>query len=143
MNGRDFLATAGRLAGGSEEPDWRSAASRAYYACFHVARDLLSALRFVAPRADRAHDYLYFRLNNCGHGGVQRTARRLHDLRSLRNRADYDLRQPFVAIVAAGAVATAASILQTLDGLTPAELTQITDAMKVYEQQIGDVTWRP
>jgi uncharacterized protein (UPF0332 family) len=64
MNGRDFLPAARRMATSSDEADWRSAASRAYYAAFHAARDLLSALRFRTPRADRAHNYLYARLNN-------------------------------------------------------------------------------
>jgi hypothetical protein len=41
------------------------------------------------------------------------------------------------------AVSDAESILQILDGLTPTKRTQITDAMKLYEQQIGDVTWKP
>jgi uncharacterized protein (UPF0332 family) len=56
MTGRDFLSTARRLAGSGNKSDWRSAVSRAYYAAFHVARDLLAGLRFQPPRADRAHD---------------------------------------------------------------------------------------
>ena len=31
----------------------------------------------------------------------------------------------------------------TVDALTPADRTQITDAMKAYERHIGDVTWHP
>lgn len=80
MNGRDFLKSARRLAGGSEEADWRSAASRAYYAAFHAARELLTSLRFRTPRADRAHNYLYVRLNNCGEPSVRRAADLLHEL---------------------------------------------------------------
>src|SRR5437899_8019069 len=97
MNGRDFLPTARRLAGSADEADWRSAASRAYYAAFHAARDLLAALRFRTPRADRAHNYLYVRFNNCGAPAVERAASRLHDLRNLRNVADYDVGPPFQA----------------------------------------------
>jgi uncharacterized protein (UPF0332 family) len=41
MTGRDFLALAMQLAGGGSEAEWRSATSRAYYAAFHVARELL------------------------------------------------------------------------------------------------------
>jgi hypothetical protein len=104
---------------------------------------LLAALRFRVPRADRAHDYLYHRLNNCGVPAVRQAADLLLDLRRLRNGADYDVRAPFPASQAADAVADAEPILQTFDALTPAEQTQITDAMKVYEQQIGDVTWHP
>src|SRR5438874_84346 len=101
MNGRDFLQAARRMAGSTEESDWRSATSRAYYAAFHVARDLLAALRFRTPRADRAHNYLYVRLNNCGEATVERAASQLRDLRTVRNEADYDIRSSFSAQVAA------------------------------------------
>jgi uncharacterized protein (UPF0332 family) len=143
MNGRDFLPAARRLANGADEADWRSAASRAYYAAFHAARDLLTDLRFRAPRADRAHNYLYARLNNCGAPLVRRAANLLTDLRTLRNVADYDVRQPFAARQASASVTDTEEILRILDALTPAERVQVTDAMKVYEQQIGDVTWKP
>lgn len=139
MNGRDFLPTARRLAGGRDEADWRSAASRAYYA----ARDLLTAFHFTTPRADHAHEYLYRRLNNCGERAVQDAADQLLDLRRLRNRADYDMRSPFLVSHATDAVADADQILQTFDALTLAERSRITDAIKDYERQIGDVTWRP
>ena len=119
----------------------RSAVSRAYYAAFHATRVVLRGLGFVVPRADRAHEYLYRRLNNCGLGPVVDAGRLLHALRSLRNKADDDVDAPFPA--AASAIADAESILQTLDALTAAERTQITDAMKRYEQQLGDVTWVP
>jgi uncharacterized protein (UPF0332 family) len=48
---RRFLAVAQRLAEGSDEADWRSAISRAYYAAFHVGRDLLHQQR-VSPAAN-------------------------------------------------------------------------------------------
>lgn len=143
MNGRDFLDTARHLASQGGEADGRSAVSRAYYAAFHAARDLLAALRFQTPRADRAHNYLYVRLNNCGDSRVGTAAFLLQKLRGLRNQADYDVGRPFIPADATKAIADAERILQTLDVLTPAERTQITDAMKLYEQQISDVTWQP
>jgi uncharacterized protein (UPF0332 family) len=143
MNGRDFLPLARQLLGIGGEPARRSAVSRAYYAAFHVARDLLTDLGFTTPRADRAHEYLYRRLNNGGLAAVRVAANQLHDLRSQRNRADYDMPVPFSAALAAGQVAAAEYVVQTLDALTAAERTQLTDAMKLYEQQIGDVTWAP
>src|SRR5438477_485799 len=42
MNWRDFLSLAARLAADVTEADWRAAVSRAYYAAFHVARQLLT-----------------------------------------------------------------------------------------------------
>src|SRR3954471_9859521 len=93
----------------------------AYYAAFHVARDLLTALGFQTPRADRAHNYLYVRLNNCSDPRVEHAAFLLNKLRGLRNHADYDVHLPFVRADVAKTIADADRILQTLDGLTPAE----------------------
>src|SRR5206468_7212368 len=90
MNWRDLLLLAARLAAGTTEADWRTAISRAYYAAFHVARRLLADLNFTVPRADRAHQYLAFRLSNCGESAVEQAGRDLETLRRLRNRADYD-----------------------------------------------------
>jgi uncharacterized protein (UPF0332 family) len=143
MNGRDFLDTARYLVARGGESDGRSGASRAYYSAFHAARDLLTALRFRTPRADRAHNYLYVRLNNCGDARIQYAAFLLNKLRGLRNEADYDVHQPFKLTDANKTIADADRILQALDGLTPTDHIQITSAMKLYEQGIGDVTWRP
>ncbi len=85
MTGSDFLPLATQLAAAATEPEWRTAISRAYYAAFHVARQLLEELGFRVPWADRAHAYLTMRLNNCGEGPVQQAASSLHSLRSLRN----------------------------------------------------------
>src|SRR5436309_11372371 len=87
MNWRDFVSLAARLAANATEADWRSAVSRAYYAAFHIARRLLADLNFTVPRADRAHQYLVFRLSNCGEPTVEQAGRDLETLRRLRNRA--------------------------------------------------------
>jgi len=143
MNGRDFLDTARSWAGRGREADERSAVSRAYYACFHVARDFLAALRFRTPRADRAHNYLYVRLNNCGLRHVEGAAIRLDILRGLRNQADYDLHRPLSSSAAPDSIADAEFVIRTLDALSPQERTHISAAMRQYEQKIGDVTWQP
>src|SRR5205807_1980650 len=64
MNPQEFLALARSLAAGGTEAAWRSAVSRAYYAAFHVARELFGALRFTVPYGDQAHRYLTLRLSN-------------------------------------------------------------------------------
>ncbi len=71
MNFRDFLTVAATLAAGSTEADWRSSISRAYYAAFHVACDLLRDLHFTVPNSERAHAYLWLRLSNSGHSDVR------------------------------------------------------------------------
>jgi uncharacterized protein (UPF0332 family) len=145
MNWRDFLPLATRLAAGTTEADWRTAVSRAYYAAFHVARRLLADLRFTVPRADRAHQYLVFRLSNSGEAAVEQAGRDLETLRRLRNRADYDETPVLPQPQASAAVQIAEGIIQALDaaGQDPAR-TRVRDTMIVYERDVlRDVTWQP
>ena len=145
MNWRDFLLLATRLAAAGTEADWRSAVSRAYYAAFHVARTLLAGWNFVVPRADRAHQYLVFRLSNSGEPAVEQSGRDLETLRRLRNRADYDEKPALTQPQANAAVQLAANIIQVLDAahLNPA-YTRVRDSMVAYERDVlHDVTWQP
>jgi uncharacterized protein (UPF0332 family) len=144
MTGHDFLPLASRLAAGSTEADWRTAVSRAYYAAFHVARQLLQDLRFRVPQADQAHRHLWLRLSNCGDPQVEQAGADLNVLRRNRNRADYELNLFFRQAEAYGHLRAAEQIIQVLDGLSPSVRTQITDAMKLYERVVlRDVTWQP
>src|SRR5262245_63126116 len=115
MNWRDFLVLAAGLATGTTEADWRTAVSRAYYAAFHVARRLFADLNFTVPRADRAHQYLVFRLSNCGESAVEQAGHDLDTLRRFRNRADYDDVPAVTQPQAAAAVRLAEGIIQVLD----------------------------
>ena len=142
---RDFLLLATRLATGAAEADWRTAVSRAYYAAFHVARRLFADWNFTVPRADRAHQYLVFRLSNSGESAVEQAGRDLETLRRLRNRADYDDVPAITQPQAAAAVQLAEGIIQVLDAARqePAR-TQMRDVMIVYERDVlQDVTWKP
>jgi len=145
MNPRALLEVANDLAAGAREADWRSAASRAYYAVFHVARLLLRRCGFVVPRAEQAHAYVWLRLSNCGHPAVRKAGADLSDLRSERNAADYDLDPPFPQTAAISAVQTADDIIKLLDQVPtlPHVQQQITDAIRLYERDVlGQVTWR-
>jgi len=144
MNGREFLAVAKGLLGVGTEAAWRSAVSRAYYAVFHAARELLDDLGFAVPRGDRAHGHLWLRLSNCGDRQVQDAGREMNDLRRGRNRADYDVNAPLSSFTAAALVADAEQIIKTLDAVAEPTRTQITDTMKIYERNVlQDVTWHP
>jgi uncharacterized protein (UPF0332 family) len=145
MTGSDFLPLANRLAAASSEAEWRTAISRAYYAAFHVARQLLEELGFRVPWADRAHAYLTMRLNNCGDAQIQHAASNLHSLRSLRNQADYDLQRPIRQSVALAQSQISQQIIQTLVlGRQQPVRTAITDAMRIYERDVlRDDTWQP
>jgi uncharacterized protein (UPF0332 family) len=145
MNWRDFLLLAARLAAGTTEADWRTALSRAYYAAFHVGRRLFADWGFTVPRADRAHQYLVFRLSTRGEAVVEQAGRDLETLRRLRNRADYDEVPALTQPQATAAVQVAEAIIQVLDAARqePAR-TRIRDAMIVYERDVlHDVTWQP
>ncbi len=145
MNFRDFLSRADTLAKGSTEAEWRTACSRAYYAAFHVARQLLLALGFRVPQADRAHGYLWLRLSNAGVFQVQKAGRQLNDLRRERNWADYDERRTITRATADQNVRLAEEVIQALDAATIEPIrTRITDAMKIYGRDVlKDVTWHP
>jgi uncharacterized protein (UPF0332 family) len=144
MNGRDFLPVARILATQATEAAWRSALSRAYYAAFHVARELMETLGFAVPKADAAHKHMAWRLSNCGDAQVEDMGRKLDILRGDRNSADYDLRHAVPQALAQQRITVAEQIIQTLDALAGPTLTRITDAMKIYERDVlQNVTWRP
>jgi len=145
MKGRDFLTLANTLASGTTEAEWRSAVSRAYYAAFHVARELFESLGFQVPRSERAHNYLTIRLQNCGVAQVQSAGRNLDQLRGDRNFADYEVRKPFWHKNSAAQVQSAVLVIQILDAAkNEPTRTQITDGMKLYEQTVlRVVTWKP
>src|SRR5206468_203033 len=90
ITSEDYLLLAESLVQTGDEEDWRTAVSRAYYAAFHVARELLLNLNFAVPRAAQAHSYLWLRLSNCGDAQIQYAGADLDDLHRRRNQADYD-----------------------------------------------------
>jgi uncharacterized protein (UPF0332 family) len=143
--GKDFLTLAETLITGAGEVEWRSAVSRAYYAAFHEARQLLGSLGFVVPRGDQAHAYLWLRLSNGGELQIQLAGNELNRLRRERNRADYAVDQTVAHADALLQVQAARRIIQTLDaGKAEPTRTQITDAMKIYERDVlCHVTWHP
>jgi uncharacterized protein (UPF0332 family) len=146
MKPQEFLEVADEWVAGIREAEWRSAVTRAYYAAFHVARDLLQRCGFVVPQGEQAHAYLWLSLSNSNHPDVKLAGGDLNYLRSLRNRADYDLDQPFPHTVAVGQVQAADEIIKLFDAIptTPTVQAQITTAIKDYEQRVlGQNTWQP
>jgi hypothetical protein len=146
MDPRNFLDVAFDLAGEFREADWRSAVSRAYYAAFHVAGQLLQRCSFVVPQGDQAHGFSWIRLANCGDTSGQQAGNELRRLRGARNRADYALAQPFTQMYALDFTRVAEHIIRSLDRIaaSPTLLNQVTDTMRVYERDVlGEVTWQP
>jgi uncharacterized protein (UPF0332 family) len=145
MDPLEFLRLAAILAQGKTEVEWRSAIGRAYYAAFHIARQLLLQLGFAVPRADRAHAYLWLRLSHAGDTGIEQAGSDLNGLRGDRNWADYDLKRRRAQAFSQGCVQVANDIIGQLKRAHQEPLrTQIADAMKIYERDVlKDVTWHP
>lgn len=146
MNPRAFLELADEEAAGFREVDWRSAATGAYFAAFHVARNLLRQCGFGVPQAEGAHSYLWLRLANSGHLDLLEAGRKLRDLRRYRNLAHYEIDSFFSNDLALVCVRSADEIIQILEAAIgmPLVRTQITDAMRVYERDVlRQVTWQP
>jgi hypothetical protein len=88
MQWGEFQDTAGRLARGATEGDWRSAISRAYYAVFHCFHKFLLSNGLDVGRGSQSHFNLYSGLLNCGFPGVAAVASRIDSLRAHRVWAD-------------------------------------------------------
>lgn len=140
---RDFLNVAIRLCLAGTEADWRTAASRAYFAAFHGARTLLTAMGFEVPRGDQAHAYLWRRLESCGAQRVGEAGSLLSELRTYRNRADYDLTTDFTLRDAKYAVEAADDVIRTLNQLTADERSAAVATIQTYERDVlHETTWR-
>ena len=140
----DLLTLAEKLVQSTEETEWRSAVSRAYYAAFHGARNLMRDLKFRVPRAGVAHAYLWMRLANCGDATIAMAGNDLNDLQSWRNEADYDLDHDLNQQDAIGCVRSARLILQRLaSGHSDPVRSQITAGIRDYERNVlRAVTWQ-
>jgi uncharacterized protein (UPF0332 family) len=146
MDPHDYLEVAWSFLEGDREAEWRSAVSRAYYAAFHVARQLLAQCGFAVPRADQAHAYLWLRLSNASHPDVQNAGAQLSFLRQERNKADYNLEHSLDQASAIDRTQMAADIVELLDAVAKDGTVRahITDAMKIYERDVlREVTWSP
>jgi uncharacterized protein (UPF0332 family) len=145
MTGRDFLDVAFDLLAGSREADWRSATSRAYYAGFHCARELLLSWGFSVPISEQAHAYLWRRLSNCGHPDIREAGLRMYQLRGTRNWADYDLHHPLRQSEATVVVESVEAILDLLDEMSslPHIQMEIIEAIKKYERDVlREQSWK-
>jgi uncharacterized protein (UPF0332 family) len=145
MDFREFMQVAELLADEGSESCARSAVSRAYYAAFHVGRDSLEQTGFTAPRADRAHAFVFLRLSNASDLELVDAGQRLNQMRSWRNKADYDPRRKFNQTDAERAVMEANDIIAAIDSaMNGTRRNEIVESIKTYERDIlKEETWRP
>src|SRR5437879_6346925 len=83
MDPRDFAGLASRLPA-AETPtsaELRTAVSRAYYAAFNVAIDLLAKLGIKAPASWEGHKLVAVALRHCGDGMLTTISHEIDDLR--------------------------------------------------------------
>ena len=120
MNPRDYQALAARLLSGPGSPapaDCRAAISRAYYAAFNVAAELLRSMGLPVGRGAAAHGEVRHCLSNAGDADALSAANALADLHTQRNRADYQMDRPDVErpVRAGDLVRQAAAAIQMMD----------------------------
>ena len=132
VDGKSFLGTAQLLLNdGKDEADYRSAISRAYYACFLATREI--AFRCCDPgirkkgsfrrEKDVGHSYLK---NCCLRPGVGsailQLGKDLDHLRGSRDDADYEMSQCISSKEATQAVEEAEALLEDLRQICPNEI---------------------
>ena len=144
MAPRAFLELARELVAKPTEASWRTAVSRAYYAIFHVARLKLREWGFQIQQSDQTRVGVARRISKVGIPEWEELARRLTELRSLRNLVDYDLNQPFSQQAAMDGLAEAELAMTTLSGkLSAEERQQAIEAIRQYERDVlRQITWR-
>lgn len=95
MEALEFLTFSGRVVSFGKAGA-RSALSRAYYAVFHLAHDLLADVASAPPRNGKSHNLIPIYLKCSTHFDVVGAANLLSDLHSVRIKADYQLRDESV-----------------------------------------------
>lgn len=93
MDAADFIDFAGKMAApnNSVPAQYRSAVSRAYYGCFHLAKELLGELRFHCKNRENEHQYVQRHFQNCKEEVAKSLGGTLSDLHEYRKQADYQL----------------------------------------------------
>jgi len=134
----EFLDTGKRLLVGATEGDWRSAASRAYYAVFHYSRDWLQSQGIDLGPSGQAHNSLYVGLANCGILMIQNIGDRIDELRRTRTKADYDLNRRFSKAKSVDSVREADEIIMNFEvALRGSPSTDIINGVRDHLISIG------
>jgi uncharacterized protein (UPF0332 family) len=108
------------LAAANSEAQYRTVASRAYYAAFAEVITLAGPLGFVPTGSGADHSRLAQFLAGHTNPLLQRIGRyRLPRLRKLRNRADYDLQVSFTRGLAEEAARTAEEVIAWIAAIAP------------------------
>jgi uncharacterized protein (UPF0332 family) len=145
MRGTDFLDLAISLQNSDSEAGRRSAVSRAYYAVFHVARELFVDAGIGLPHTAEAHRKIQFCLMECGEDDARQAGGDLENLRVHRNAADYDLSQRRFRdnITVQSLVALAQRVITALEALrTESVWPRFRANVRTYAAQVLHLTVR-
>jgi len=119
----DFISTAQRLTTGSEESDYRSAISRAYYSTYHYCDALKNHLpQRTVSGSSGVHEILVARFEQCDKGYEYSSEARkigylLAQLRTARVKADYRLKDTIRKKLAESNILTAQRLIKLTDEL--------------------------
>lgn len=91
MDAKDFLDIAKQILGYKTEASFRTSVSRSYYSAYHYFSKECECLGVHIPRNHAGHEFLVSHFYNSGIKEVADIGRKIGDLRSDRNIADYDL----------------------------------------------------
>ncbi len=91
MDAKDFLDIAKKILGYKTEACFRTSISRSYYSAYHYFSKECECLGVHIPRNHAGHQILVSNFYNSGIKDVADIGRKINDLRSDRNNADYDL----------------------------------------------------
>jgi hypothetical protein len=112
---------------------FRTAISRSYYGAFHQARDFLERLSIYLVTSN-PHPEVIAILTGSGDADVDEAVRLLRDLRTIRNVADYDLRdqRPENEALATQCLIDARDVIAKLNGcrVSPARLASVTAQLR-------------
>lgn len=93
MNGSDFITVASGIASNNACPaGYRSAVSRSYYGCFHLAKATLNGFGWYCPKGNNnEHQWVQRHFLNCATTDFMALGKALENLHGSRKQADYDL----------------------------------------------------
>jgi hypothetical protein len=140
MDPREFHRLASQLVGGTSPAEFRTAISRAYYAAYNVAVEILEDMGFRVSKGPAGHGEVQHRLSNSGNTDVIRVGSQLVDLHSRRIQADYRLDRTDVENLKTvrSLVEQARRMIQTLDGCrAEPQRTQIIAAIRDWERKVS------
>src|SRR5208337_2915347 len=91
MKPRDFQVLALKLVSETGAAELRSSVSRAYYAVYNSAVEMVGKLGFHVGSGVQGHGDVQKWLGNSGDVEIKKVGSKLTNLRTKRNRADYEL----------------------------------------------------